>query len=209
MSLKKVTLIAIIGITYIFVSRTIGTILPVIFRNLWVAQVSGILSLLAGLTVVVFYFSFYKNYVQKGQQALRNATLLVIIGSFAGALLYLQGLLLIFNIQIYTYPEGSGYFEVTAPWISSIFSLLFFIAFYRETLHKVRSNLSRAALLAVAGFSVAALIRTFILFNYFYLREFMWFADLSGKTLFLFMPIYLFIFLTAFYFFLSFYKELE
>jgi len=64
MNLKKLTLLAIIGIIYIFNFRTIGTLIPSIFRNPQVVKIAGILSLLATLTLVFFFISFYRDYVQ-------------------------------------------------------------------------------------------------------------------------------------------------
>jgi len=207
MSLNRATLSAMIGITYIFISRALGTFFPGLFRNLAAAKIAVTLSVLAGIAVLVFYVSFYQTYVQKRQKLLKNASLLAIIGSLAGALLYLKGLLLIYNVHIFPYPDSSRYFESITPWISAVFLLLFFIAFYRETLHKVSKSLSVAALLAIIGFSIAALLRTFVLLNCFYSRQFMWLSDLFRELPAIFLPLFAFMFFTVFYFFLSFYKE--
>ena len=207
MSLNKATLSAMIGVSYIFISRTIGSFFPAVFRNLAAAKIAVILSLLASIAVFVFYVSFYQTYVQKGQKLLKNASLLVIIGSLAVALLYLKGLLLIYDVHIFPYPDSSRYFESIIPWISAVFFLLFFISFYRETLHKVGKSLSRAALLAIIGSSVATLLRTFVLLNHLYSRQFMWFSDLFREMPAIFLPISAFMFFTVFYFFLSFYQE--
>lgn len=100
MSLRKATLSAIIGISYTFILRTIGTLLPDIFKNLLVVQVSAIMSFLASLTIVLFFVFFYEGYVQKQQTNLKKASLLAIIGSSGVSLLHIKGILPVFNIYI-------------------------------------------------------------------------------------------------------------
>ena len=207
MSLNKATLSAMIGVSYIFISRTIGTFFPAVFRNHSTVKIAVILSLLASITVLVFYISFYQTYVQKKQKLLKNTSLLAIIGSLAVVLLYLKGLLLIYGVHIFPYPDSARYLESIIPWISAVFFLLFFIVFYRETLHEVGKSLSGAALLAIIGSSVATLLRTFVLLNYFYSRQFKWFSELFREMPAIFLPISAFMFFTVFYFFLCFYKE--
>ena len=81
MKLKTATLLAIIGMCYLFLSRTIGALVPGLFQNLVVTQVSVVLSLLSGAAFVVFFMSFYKFYVRDEQTQLQSATLFAIIGS--------------------------------------------------------------------------------------------------------------------------------
>lgn len=207
MNLKKATLSAIVGICYLFVSRTTGTFFPGIFKNLLVAQVSVVMSFLAGLTIVVFFISFYQGYVQKEQVELKNASVLAIIGSSAMLLLHVKGLLLVFDVYIFPQLIRSNYFEPIIPWVSSILILLFFIVFHKEMLHKECVGLRKATLLAVIGSSITALLRTFLLFNYLCFREFRWFSDLPARVSIILLPVVAFSFFTGLYFFLSFYRE--
>lgn len=203
MNLKKVTLLSIIGISYIFVSRTIATFFPEIFINLVVTRINTLLSLFASLAIVVFYIYFYKDYVQEKQITLKNASIFAIIGSFAVLFLFLKGFLVVFNLYVFR----SHVFDIIAPLISSIFSLYFFIIFYKETTHNVQSNLKLAIFLAIIGSSISTLIRTFILFNYHYSGKFKWLWNYSREFPVIFIPIFAFMFFTSFYFFLTFYKE--
>ena len=207
MRLKKATLLAIIGISYTFVLKTIGTFLPDIFKNLIVAQSIQILSFLASLTIVFFFISFFKDYVEKEQINLKNATVMAIIGSSAVLLLHVKGLLLVFSRYISPYLVRSHYIESIIPWVSSILILFFFIIFYKEMLYEKEVRLKKAILLAIIGSSIAILLRTFILFNYLCLREIRWVFDLSGKAKIIFLPITIFSFIATLYFFLCFYKE--
>jgi hypothetical protein len=203
MNLKNATLFSIIGISYIFVSRTIATFFPDILANLMVIRINTLLSLFASLTIVVFYIYFYKDYVQEKQITLKNASLLTIIGSFAVVLLFLKGILILFNLYIFR----SHIFNIVAPWISSIFLLYFYIIFHRETLHNLQSKLKLAIFLAVIGSSISTLIRTIMFFNYFYSGKFKWLWDYSREFPVIIIPIFVFMFFTSFYFFVTFYKE--
>lgn len=207
MRLKKATLLAIIGISYTFALRTIGTFLPDIFGNLIVVQITQILSFLASLTIVFFFISFYKDYVEREQIKLKNASIWAIIGTSAMSLLHIKGLFIVFNVYTLSYLVKPHYIEAIIPWLSSIFILIFFIIFHKETIQKGGKKLKRATLSAIIGSAIGTLERTFVLFNYFYSREVRWFSDLSRKIQIIFIPIFAFSFIAILYFFLSFYKE--
>lgn len=203
MNLKNITLFSIIGISYIFISRTIATFYTGVFVNLIVAQINTLLSFLASLAIVLFYIYFYKDYVLEKQITLKTASLFAIIGSFAALLLFLKGILVVFNIYVFR----SQVFNIVALWLSSIFLLYFFIIFYKETTNNAQSKLKLAILLAVIGSSISTLIRTFVLFNYFYSGKFKWLWDYSREFPIIFVPIFVFMFFTSFYFFITFYRE--
>jgi len=207
MRLKKTTLLAIIGISYTFALRTIGTFLPDIFRNLIVVQFTQIMASLASLTIVFFFISFYKDYVEREQIKLRNVSILAIIGTSAMSLLHIKGLFIVFNVYTLSYLVKPHYIEAIIPWVSSIFILLFFIFFHKETIQKGGKKLRKATLSAIIGSSIGTLERTFVLFNYFYSREVRWFSDLSRKIQIIFIPIFVVSFIAILHFFLSFYKE--
>ena len=205
--LKYATLLAIIGISYSFLSRTIGTFLPAVFRNLLVAQASAIMSILAGLTGVFFFISFYREYIHKEQTRLKQASVLAIVGSSAMFLLEVIGLLLIFNGDTSSYLAKAHLIEPLVPWVSSILFLLFFIVFYKAMLYRQGTKLQKAILSGVIGSSIAAFVRTFVLFNYLFFRDIEWFSDLPKKAAIILLPILALSFITVLYFFLCFYKE--
>ena len=228
MYLKKATLLAIIGISYTFILRTIGIFFPNIFRDPLIIQISVIISLLASLSIVFFFIAFYKYYIQEKQIRLKKVCILAIIGSFGMVLLQVKNILLVFNklsTHLYNFSPylvklvNSHSIDPIMPWISSIFTLIFFIIFYKETLKdkkirdqdnnisSIRDNgLNKAILFAIIGSSIGTLLRTFVLINYLYLRESRWFSDLSKETQVILIPIFAFSFITVLYFFLSFYS---
>jgi hypothetical protein len=216
MNLKKATLWATIGLVYTFVLRTAGTFLLGFFRNLVVAQVTTILSLLAALTVVLFFVYFFKEYVQKEQAKLQRATALAIIGTSVMFLLQIKGLFLVFHRSlIHLYDISPSLLNLLRPhsfgpivvWGSSILVLIFFVVFYKETLLQERSELNKAILFAAIGSAIAVLLRTFVLINSLSSRHMRWFADLPKTMALIFFPVITISFLANLYFLLIFYKE--
>jgi len=206
--LKKVTLFTMIGISYIFLLRLIGTFYPQIFRkNILLVQVTGILSFLALLAMVFFFIFFLREYLTKEQIKLKNVTILALVGSIAMLLLHLKGLLAVFNVNILSFLSKLPPIDPLVPWINSILVLIFFIVFYKDILNKEQKNLKKPIFLAVVGTALTILVRSFILFKYFYSQEVRWFADLSKKLAIILIPIVVISFATIFYFFFIFYKH--
>ncbi|MDP8237744.1 MAG: hypothetical protein P9X24_01525 [Candidatus Hatepunaea meridiana] len=207
--LRYATLAVIIGISYIFVLKTAGTFSPGIFINIYTAQVTQLLSFLTGLTVLFFFISFHRYYIEEAQTELKKVTALNIIGTSALLLLHIKGLILVFRMYISPYLVSclteSHLIEPVITWVSSIFTLLFFIAFHRETLSKEAMKLRKAVFFAVIGSSIAVLMQTFVLFNYFLARESRWFSDRPIMTASILVPVAAFSIITVLYFLVSFY----
>lgn len=214
MSLRTATLLAIIGTCYLFVLRTTATFFPDTFRVLIVAQFAEITSLIASLATVLFFVSLLASYVLKDQVGLRQATVLALVGSSAMLLLRVKGLLLVvfddwLSPGLLWFLQTSRFLGAVVPWASSVLVLFFFIAFYKETLRDEQSGLRGASLLALIGSSVGTLLLTFVLLNYLYFREFMFFMNLPRLIAVMLFPLFAFSFLAVLYFFSSFYRELQ
>lgn len=213
MRLRKATLLAIIGISYLFALRAIRTFLPTVFTNFLITKVTGTVSLFASLAIVVFFIYFYKDYVRREQIKLRMATILVILVSLAGLVVQVQSLSLIFNVNVVRYPVMiCGHIDAIIPLFSAIFMLAFFVVFYRETSGKEFRRLKKATSLAVIGASFLTLLQIFVLFNYlYYLRSGRSTDLVSNKTIAfsIGIPIVLFWFVASLIFFISFYKVQE
>ncbi|UCB53192.1 MAG: hypothetical protein JSV10_03695 [Candidatus Zixiibacteriota bacterium] len=212
MDLRKATLLAIIAICYTFTLRAAWTFFPDFFRILTVAQVAQITALLAGLAMVLFFVSLLAKYVEKDQTGLRRATVLALAGSAAMLLVRVKGLLLVVfdawvSPELLWFLQTSRFLGAVVPWASSILILLFFVAFYKETLRDDKMKLRGASLLAVIGSLVGTLMLTFVLFNYLYFRELMFFVDLPRMLAIMLSPLFAFSFIAVLYFFSSFYKQ--
>lgn len=208
--LKRSTLLVIIGISYIFILKLVGTIFPGIFiGKLILVKLTNILSFLAVLVTVLFFYDFYCEYVKKEQGRLRNATILAIIGSVAVLFVHLKSLLFIFKLVISPYLFRSLHAEAVIPWVDSIFILIFFIVLYKCILRKEQVRLEKAALFAIIGSCLSIFIRTVVLFYYLSYGNVMWFSDLPRNLTIIFIPVYTLGFIATIYFFLTFYKELD
>ena len=217
MKLKTATLLAIIGMCYLFLSRTIGTFVPSLFQNLVVTQVSVVLSLLSGVAFVVFFMSFYKFYVREEQAQLHSATVLAVIGTAAMLVLYIKGLFIVFTplrMQLYgispVLVEGlskPSFFEAVLPWFSAILMLVFYVAFYREMADPSQYRLQKAASYAVIGAVIGVVLRTLLVVSNIFSTEMRWFTDLTRGVGIILVPILVISFAAILYFYLVFYRE--
>jgi hypothetical protein len=209
MNLRRATLWAMLGMSYIFILRAVGTLSPEIFRNLIVAGVTVALSSLASLAIVIFFIRFLKEYVEEEDTLLKAVSILAIVGSSGVFLLHLQGLLRVFDVHIFPMAGGFHHYGALIPWVSSMFLLFFFIVFYGETIRREITTLKHAAFLALTGSLILAAVRTFILYHFINNGDVSWFSDLSGRTALIFMPLSAAGFLAIIYFLSSFYRELK
>lgn len=207
MSLKNVTLLAIIGICYTFASRTIGTVFPGLFRNLAATQVSGILHLLAGLPAVLFFVYFFRHYIQDDETELKNGTVLALVGSSLMSLLLLKGVLPLLDRLTLGSLLGPHLIEPVVPWVSSILILLFFITFHKQTIRKRDDSLERVTLWGVVGASIGVLVGTLTVFVYLTSGAVRWVSDFPRTIIAVLFPIFAFGFGATLYFFASFYKQ--
>lgn len=212
MSLRKATFLAIIGLCYTFALRGAGTIFPEVFRNITVARAVEVTSLLASLTVVLFFVSFYGNYVRPDQILLKRSTLAATIGVSAVSLLQLIRLSVVF-FERYLSPgliwtlQAPNLVKPLVPWAASILVLVFFLIFHRETQGENKARLRRAIFWGMIGSSSGALVRTLVLLNYLHSEQTRWFSDLSTRTLVILLLVFAFSFVSVIYFLSSFYKE--
>jgi hypothetical protein len=207
MGLKQTALLAMIGLGYIFLVRTVGSLFPVVFGNLLLAQCSGILSFLACTAVLIFFISFLKEYVSQEQTQLRTASVLVIVGFSFVLVAHLKEILPLFAAHTFHPVNGSHNFDVLAPWLNSVFMVVFFFVFFRQTSINQMEKLKRAALIASMGSLVLALLRTYIVWRFFTTREVVWFSDLPLEAVIIFMPLSALGFVSILYFFASFYQQ--
>lgn len=207
MNLRLATLLAIVGLCYTFALRTIGTFVPDLFRNLAVAQVSGVLLLLASLTGALFFVYFFTHHVQEDDTELKNGTVLALVGSSLMSLLLLKGVLPLLDRLTFHSLLGPHFIEPIVPWVSSILILLFFITFHKQTIRKRDGSLEKAALWGVVGASIGVLVRSLTVLVYLTSGAVRWVSDFPGTVIAVLFPILAFGFGATMYFFASFYKQ--
>ena len=209
MSLKRATLLVIIGIVCSFLVRTIGTFLPFIFKNIYIMWMGIGIHLFAGLTMVVFFLIFYERFIQAGQRTLQKACILAIIGSLGALFLHIKGLSLVLEKDIFPLFLMQHHIDAILPLVSSITVLFFFIIFQKEMGREERIRLGKATRSAIIGSSIIALLHAIVLINYLHSGEFRWLAHFPRKAAIGFIPILAFAVISVLYFFLSFYRFVE
>jgi len=208
--LKFATIAAVVGVSYIFVMRTISTIIPGLFRNLTLVQVITVTSLIASVAILLFFMAFYIYYVQKDQVRLAGATLLSILGRCGMLLLHTKTLLRVFSIYVLTNFVYSYHFlDRFFPWVSSLFTLIFFYVFYRELADSNKRQLRNATILAAIGSFVILLMQTFFLLHYFFARGVTPLAGIPQAIGIVFYVILILNFSAILFFFTSFYRNIE
>jgi hypothetical protein len=207
---RIVTLLAITSTSYFFVLRTAGTLVPDFFANLAVARITAVLSLLAGLTFVLFYITLLRVYVGREKDRLQSATALAVFASALLTLLHIKGLSIVFHERAAVYLSGSRFLdaaEAVTPWLGSLLMLYFFVTLYGVLVHKKMEKLRKAALAAIVGSSVGVLLQSFILMLYTNSKAVKWYFDLPRRTAIAFFPAVFVGFILVVYFYVSFYKE--
>lgn len=171
MDLKRATLLAAFGFTFIILVRTLGLVFPNVFENRLAFNVFQIGIIAAGGISVIFFVYFYRQYFPRSRR-LEVATILAIIASVLILFTYLRSILLF-------YSRGSAAASELSPALSRLVlsppyqmtwslaillaDLMFFYfayTFYREALDGQRGELIRPTLFASLGFSIFILLRT-------------------------------------------------
>ncbi|TKJ36590.1 hypothetical protein CEE37_15025 [candidate division LCP-89 bacterium B3_LCP] len=212
MNLKKATMLTIISLCYLFSIRVLGTLYPNLFRNLTAAQITGSLSFLASLVILLFFVLLLRDYVRDDQVSLRRASIWAVVVSVAMVLVMMKGLAVVFHWYTIVFIAKSPVLrtvETLIPWVSSIVILVFFVTFYKETIRTNLDKLQRPALAAVIGSSISAGISTYIIGCFVATDNIRWFSDLPGSVTTIMLPVAAVGFFLKLYFFVSFYRELK
>jgi hypothetical protein len=207
--LRYATLLAIIGISYLFAVRIFWTFFTGAFSGsigLIIFDAIHIVSFLCSLAILFFFYSFHRDYVEEEQTALKKVSVLPIIGYCAILLVQLKTLVLILDIYSPSSVVTPHFIEVMIPRIVAIFILLFFVVFYREMLQREQKRLKNAILAAIVGSAIQALLLSFVFFHYLFSRKALFALEYARTMSIIFVPIFAFSFITILYFFVSFYK---
>lgn len=203
MNVRKSTCFAIIGVSYLFVLRMIGMVFPEMFNQLLIVQITGILGLLAHITLNMFFISLYSTYTRSEDTRLKQAAILAVIGATAMFLLQIKHLLPLIHVYISHPLMTSHHFDAIIPWVNTLFFLLFLMVFYTHTRHRDQMKLHKAARFAIIGHSIHIALRTIVVWNYFSSKKLLWFAELSRRMPNIVIPALILSFTMILYFFFS------
>lgn len=212
-TLRIATLLALIGICYNFAIRILSTLARELFKIQVVAEIASIGFLLSGIFLAFFFISFLREHDRENWSKLRRATGWAIAASIFVILVNLKGTLAVSGAYLSPYIHehiiSSQLPDVIFPWLASLFVLYFFAIFYRETVSRNLSALTKATLAAVIGSLIGAMHMTFVFWNYIFSADPRWFYEFSTTLIFIFLPIVTLSFILNLYFYIKFYYCLK
>ena len=167
--------IVIVGIICSFSIRTFGTVFPQIFKNIYILKLAILINILFILSHFLFWLIFYKEYASTKKNIVRMTCFLAIIGSFAVSFLYLKKLPFVFNMNV-NLPLFlmNPYTDALLPLISSIFHLIFFVAFRNSMELEEKRMLSKPILSIIVGTSFFLFFHLVVLANFITTNKFRW-----------------------------------
>ncbi len=175
MYLKKMTLILIIGIICSFSVRAFGTVFPQMFENVYMVKGTILVHFFFIMSHLFFWVFFYKEYASTKTTVLKKACLLVIIGSTAVAVLYIKYIPFVFDMKV-LFPLFlmSPYVDTLVPFVSTIFQLIFFVAFKNVTESKEREVLHKPIVAIIVGISIFLSFHLIVMLNFLSANQFEW-----------------------------------
>ncbi|MCA9731777.1 MAG: hypothetical protein H6696_17070 [Deferribacteres bacterium] len=204
MNLKKITLYTIIGISFIFITKTMATFVPGFYNGLRVAKINSLLLFAASLPVVGFFVAFKKTAIQDDQETLRLASLIAISTAAGTSLVLFADVLALFKIQ----NMDLNFERFGVELLYSLSLLYFFIVFNRGNSTKMSSALKQAVFLALVGAAFSAIIQSYIFMSYVTFGDIRLVGYNSPHFPLLLIPLFIFMFFAKFYFFLTYYREI-
>ena len=221
MTLKKATLIALIGLCLNLIIKIINTIFPQIVWFPIAAQIITILSVFITASLLLFILYFYKQYLTEDTALLREPTLFLIFMVFIILLLRLKGVLQVLpKLQTPVYNISPGLYGFLldnsigrfSPIISGVYALsllVFFSTLYGVFRGKKSPQLQTATRWAVFGSVLNFLLCTLNILVFYFLKEGSWVENSTQKFSSFILILFLFASSTFMYFIWIFYKYLE
>ena len=175
MFLRKVTLILIITIIASFSIRTFGTLFPQIFKSIHIVQATILINSIFILSHLIFWLSFYWEYISEEKLTLKKICILAIFGSFAVSAIYLKKLPFIFGLNIHI-PLFlmSPYYDALVPLISSAIHFAFFVSFKKSLEIDESPSLGRPILSIIVGNGIFIFLHFIVLLNFISRGRFEW-----------------------------------
>jgi len=190
--------------------RTFGTLLPQIFRNILIVQTTILINSIFIASHLIFWLSFYREYISEKKPFLKTICIYAIFGSFAVSVIYLKKLPLVFGINIHI-PLFllNPYLDALAPLISSAIHLFFFVSFKKSLKPDEIKSLSRPILSIIVGNGIFIFLHLIVLLNFILRKRFEWLEHMpraiavSTVPLIILAVFFMLYFYYQFYFFLN------
>jgi len=162
--LKKITLLLIVSIIISFSIRVFGTVLPPVFKSIFVVKATILFNVLFIFLHLIFWLAFYREYISEIKDSLKKICILAIIGSLAVSVIYMKKIPFVFGMYVH-FPIFfmNPYFDAIVPLISSVFHLSFFIAFRKALSQDEKTKLSRPITSIIIGISIFIFLHLIVL----------------------------------------------
>jgi hypothetical protein len=168
MYLKNITLLALIGFSYFFIMRLIGTFFPEINYNFTWLKIELIINFFAHFSITLFFVFFLKDFIPDDEITLMNITILTFLGTLTLLIVNtLNGLSSLFSISL-DHSFTGRYLVNMIIWIVGFIMVIFFLYFSQHLYKKNQSGLYKTASLAFAGTIVAFILRSINMLNYYF-----------------------------------------
>jgi hypothetical protein len=175
MYLKKVTLILIFSMIASFCIRIIGTLFPSVFQNIAIVKATILINVFFILTHLLFWLTFFSEFISVKKPALKTSCLLAVAGSFAVSILYLKKFPLVFDLNP-QFPQilASPYFDAIVPLISAVCQLVFFMFFKNALEPGEASALKRPVISIISGICIYMGLHLIVIVNFIVTDRFEW-----------------------------------
>jgi len=210
MYLRKATLILIISIIVSFSIRTFGTVYPQVFKNVLVVKAAILINAIFIFSHLFFWLFFYQEYISLRKTSLKKVCVLAIIGSFTVSMIYIKKIPFVFGLSVQL-PLFflSPYYDALVPIISSVFHLIFFIAFAKKLDMTEKPRLRKPIRSIIIGNSIYICLHLIVLINYIATHRFEWLEHMSRVVAVATVPVIISAVLFMLYFYYQFYRFLD
>jgi hypothetical protein len=208
--LKKITILLIAGMGVSFFIRVVGTIFPLIFRNMFIVKATILLNVIFILTHFVFWLVFYREYISKTKDILKEICIAAVVGSFVVLLIYMKKLPFVFGMNV-QFPVFmiNPYYDAVVPLIGSVIHLFFFIGFKKALTDDERTKLGRPVSSMIIGICVFILLHVIVLFNFITTKRFEWLEHMPRGFAVGTVPLIIAAVLLMLFFYYRFYRFLD
>jgi hypothetical protein len=177
MDLKKAIIFVLAGVLYTIILKISHFIIPDIFRAIYVTQTVYVISLLVGLSAILFGLYFIKEAIGENKKRLKFSLYLAMVGPACLMVIHLIDLIRVSNrlsLALYDFSPALYHlivesnwhpFSQIVPWFSSIFIFYFFFILYKNLSNK-NNELIKANYLVLFGTALTAVFRSFDLVFY-------------------------------------------
>ncbi|MDP8211115.1 MAG: hypothetical protein RAO94_06870 [Candidatus Stygibacter australis] len=211
MNLKNITLYALLGYSYFFIMRAIGTIFPAInYSETWmIVELS--LNFISNLGITLFFLILLKEYIHDDEFSLMNSTVAAFLGSLSILLINaLNGFSSLLSIPM-DHSISGRYIVTMVTWVYGFIIVIFFMNFAYYLCKNKTLKLCKPVLWGLGGTIISFILRSInMLNNYYYTTNAVIFLDLRRHYLILpSIILILFSYLSLIYFIIRFYKSLS